>query len=43
LWACLICSVTFAIGAGLSQLVNPISFASPVAVADWTGKTAPNP
>lgn len=30
LWACFICSVTFAIVAALDQLVNPLAFTQPV-------------
>jgi hypothetical protein len=30
LWACLICSVAFGAIAGLTQLVNPLAFSTPV-------------
>jgi hypothetical protein len=30
LWACFICSVTFAVVACLAQLVNPLAFSAPV-------------
>jgi hypothetical protein len=42
LWACFICSVTFAVVACLVQLVNPVSFTVPVAVVGRTRKTGPN-
>ena len=32
LWACLICSITFAVVACLVQLVNPLAFSLPVSV-----------
>jgi hypothetical protein len=33
LWACLICSASFGAVAGLVQLVNPLAFSVPIAVA----------
>jgi hypothetical protein len=36
LWACFICSVTFAVVACLVQLVNPVAFSLPIG---FTGRT----
>jgi uncharacterized membrane protein YhaH (DUF805 family) len=39
LWACLICSVTFAMVACLVQLVNPLAFSLPVTNANSDRKS----